>query len=192
LLLKGDICNGYKILGWSCIWGSFATVFMLAYFRPPQVDGQYVILRVIASILAGAAGLFLSGEVFTQFSGEMSNGLKLTVSATGAIGLFVLVWLTFPNEPTKQHLPEIWKFSLPNSITFHKAAEVIQKVNNASLTIEGFTPEEERIVLTSLGIHEPTQANAFKRLADMVPPNSLPPYEVIQTGLHFKLIAKRS
>ena len=166
--------------------------FFVVYFWPPRTDGQYVILRVIASILAGAAGLFLSGEVFTQFSGEISNGLKMTVSATGAIALFVLVWLTFPKAPVTPQQPQpAWNISFPNSTTFREAANVIRDVNGASLSVKGFQSAEENIALSSLSIHESTQANAFKRLADLVPPNSLPPYEVLQTGLHFELIAKR-
>ena len=166
--------------------------FMVAYFKPPRVPGQFVILKVIASILAGAAGLFLSGEVFTQLTSNPSPGAQFTVSATGAIALFVLVWLTFPRPPKEVPPPaQAWVFSFPRPTTFRQAAEVIRDVNGATMDFHGFKPQEENVALSTLNINEATQLNAFKRLASLAPPKALPPYEVRQTRLHFDLIAKR-
>lgn len=164
--------------------------FMGVYFRPPKTHGEYAVLRVISSVCAGAAGVFLTGGITTEFSGDLPLLGKLTISATGAIGLFVLVWLTFPKPPEEKGPPKqepSISISFPNGTTFRQAADAIARSRKMTLRLSGFSAEEENVALKSHDIRGVSLVEAFQRLAHLVPPNSVRPYSVHDEGSHVEL-----
>ena len=177
-------------------FGLLVAFLLVAYFFPPKVYGQYVVLRLIAMILAGVAGLILGGEVAVRFSGSVSEFGKLAGSASGAVALLVLIWFTFPKPPSPMPSPPSSPGSIsiafPANTQFRQAAEIIARVNNGSVSLKGFSGAEERTSLSFLNLSESSKVAAFRRLADLVPANGIRPYEVTESGSHVDLVVSEA
>jgi hypothetical protein len=166
---------------------------LVVYFFPPKDHGQYVVLRLIAMVLAGVSGGILSGEMTLQFSGAVSDFGKLAGSASGALGLLVLIWFTFPRPPDQRvdrSAAGSISIAFPANTKFRQAAEIIARIDNGSVSLKGFEPQEEATQLSFFNLRERSKVAAFRRLADLVPQNKIRPYEVRESGAHFDLIAK--
>ena len=89
----------------TCITAAACLVFLLWYFRwgddHLSADKRRVLAFVIA-LAAGAFGNFLAGDVTLNISGELHAGWKFGIQATGAIALFVLTLVLFRDVLVQQ------------------------------------------------------------------------------------------
>ena len=76
--------EGEQAVNWQLIAGAgFAFIlvvfFMIAYFNPPKRKGGDNILRILAAILAGSAGAFLTGGITIEAQGTISSGANIGI-----------------------------------------------------------------------------------------------------------------
>ncbi len=164
---------------------------IVAYFKPPKDHGQYVVLRLIAMILAGVAGGIISGQVVVEFAGAASDFGKLAGSASGAIALPILIWFTFPKPPDRRPGASVAgavSVTFPDHTNFHQAADTVAKINGGSVKLRGFSADEEATPLSYFHLSEPSKSAALRRLADLVPQGKVRPFEVRESGSHFDLV----
>ncbi len=148
--------------------------FMIAYFAPPR-SGNAAILRFLFSFSAGiAAGLF-TGSLAISITGELSTAAQWTVSGAGGLGLFVLVWLTYPKAV--EHTPGI-RMSFPTGTTFEMAASHVGQAARVAVVLGNFTPAEKGSALAQLDLDERTISKALEALSAMVPVGAVRPYKV--------------
>jgi hypothetical protein len=164
--------------------------FFYAYKNPPTLEGQYAILKVVAALLAGAAGGFIAGDIVTKIAGDLDQSVKLTVEAGGAIGLFVFAWVMFPSPSKKTQPPAAFHITFDSNTTFADAAARIAKAGRASVTLVGFTPDEEATPLKFLDLRTRDVHKALEMLAGLVPTGKVRSYVVRQDDSQFELTIK--
>ncbi len=156
-----------------------AVFFMVAYFTKPPGGNTAGIIRIFCALLAGAAGMILAGTIVVNVQGRLSDGATLAVQAGGAVGLFVLVWFTFPMPPVLQ---QGFNVSFPPGTNFKQAASLIAEAVQSSLDFRGFTPEEETTRLEQLHLKALTPDGALKQLSHMLPKGKVRAYVVAAEG----------
>ncbi|MBB3182401.1 hypothetical protein [Variovorax sp. Sphag1AA] len=161
--------------------------FVVAYFFPPK-QSSAPILRIISAFFAGAAGMFLTGSVVVQISGELSANAKYAVNAAGAIALFILVWFTYPTH--KPSAKPGFHASFPHGTTFEQAALLIGEINGSNVTLDGFTEIQKLSTLQKFDLHEANAARALVALANLTTPGSIPQYKVQNTVGGYQISAK--
>ncbi len=80
------------------IFGSLTLIFlMFVYLRGGNTHDP--VIRLIASILAGLMGFFLTGSMRLVTEGRFATWGKVTIQAGGGAAFFTLIWLSWPKEP---------------------------------------------------------------------------------------------
>lgn len=80
------------------IFGSLTLVFlMVIYLRGGNTHDP--VIRLIASILAGLMGFFITGSMKLVSEGKIASWGKISIQAGGGAAFFALVFLTWPKEP---------------------------------------------------------------------------------------------
>lgn len=156
---------------------------MVAYFIPPKTTNASQILRALVSIMAGAAGAFLTGGIAIQINGQISDGLNIALTASGGTGLFVLIWLTWEKVTNTPG----FHIAFPVGVTFAAAAATIGEAVQARVHMLGFTPAESgaTIVTTDLKARDPV--GALRSLRDYFAPHAIRSYTVTEVDGGFRL-----
>jgi hypothetical protein len=82
----------------SWIFGILTLLFlMFVYLKGGNTHDP--IIRLIAAILAGLMGFFLTGSMRVISEGKIGSFGKISIQAGGGAAFFTLVWLTWPKEP---------------------------------------------------------------------------------------------
>jgi hypothetical protein len=185
LITKNGNGGAMDAKGW--IGVAFAAVgvlfFIVAYFAPAREPSKDKILRVLASICGAAAGGFLSGSIVV--TGSVEDGpLRIAISAGGALGVLVLVWLTWgqvlPNTPG-------FNISFPPGTTFIAAAEAIARAAASTMHLVGFSAEEEATQLRFCELRALSPDDALARLFALLPRGAVGQYDVNKDGANYEL-----
>ena len=148
--------------------------FMIAYFFSSNNPGQSNILRVLASVLAGSTGAFLTGGVVIKISGPVSPGTNWAISAAGGAALFVLVWITWHHK-----LKAAFKCTIPQGSNFNRAVDIIAAIAGKSAQSSGFSESElDQKLAREINIDTKTPRLALENLGRFFPNNSIPNYSV--------------
>ena len=178
-------------LNWQVVTGIvFAAVlvvfFMIVWFVRPKNPSGDNILRILASVLAGAAGAFLSGGITVEAQGQISPAFNIGVSAAGGGALFFLVWVGW-----KQTLGSGFNLSLPATTTFETAARTIAQAAGKSCRFSGFTPEALAAESTTdIRLQQPSPAEALRVLWQFYPDNQLPGYDVTESETGWRVTGR--
>lgn len=65
-------------------------------FYPKPTADQRLLIRLIASLLAGVLGIAITGSVATNIEIPMPRGGKHVIQATGGAAFFIIIWLSWP------------------------------------------------------------------------------------------------
>ncbi|WP_405243176.1 hypothetical protein [Lentisalinibacter salinarum] len=159
--------------------------FMIAWFVPPAQSGNDNILRILAAILAGCAGAFLTGAITIELAGPLSGSVNLVVSAAGGAALFLLVWVTWTRK-----LSPGFHLTLPQGTPFAEAARMISQATEKTCRLDGF-PEaaEQSVVSSETPIRQRSPRAALVVLHEFFPKGEVPKYTVTETATGWRLIA---
>jgi len=82
------------------VFGGLTLLFLMAvYFLDKGESASNPIIKIIAAILAGLMGAFLTGSIKLVTQGKIKPWGKITIQAGGGAAFFVLVWITWPTAP---------------------------------------------------------------------------------------------
>jgi hypothetical protein len=80
------------------IFGSLTLIFlMVVYLRGGNTHDP--VIRLIAAILAGLMGYFITGSMRLVSEGRIASWGKISIQAGGGAAFFTLVFLSWPKEP---------------------------------------------------------------------------------------------
>lgn len=172
------------------IWIGFAffatlLVFLIfAFFKTGGISTQQSqILRLLSALCAGFGGAFLTGEAVVKIDAEYP-GLKMAVSGTAGVGLFLLVWFTWKSL-LKDQIADSFSFSIPQGWTFEQVARTIAISGSGTIEFINFPADKLAIILPSQEIHTDDAKQALKRLRHLA--SDIPNYTVTSQGTHYKL-----
>ena len=174
----------FQVLAGVVFTAILVVFFIVAYFVPPRSPQANQILRVLASICAGAAGAFLTGGIALQITGQLSPQASWTLSATGGIALFVLGWLTWKEVTNTPG----FNIAVPAGTTFRGASQLIGTSSGKLVRLQNFTPQEQEAVLTTTDLRAASPKDALRQLMNMVPINTIRPYAVDERSSEYVLI----
>lgn len=145
------------------------------------------IARLFASLLAGAAAAWLSGEIAVNFDQEIKQGMKIVIQATAGMGLFVLVWTTF-GKIGKEAGGVGFNVSFPANLTFKMAAVMVAKGADSTVEFRGFSEAEKALPVQETTVCGKDPADVLKRLVHITE-GQITKYRVTRENNHFILEA---
>ena len=160
---------------------------MAAFFRKEEfTQGQFQIVRLLASLCAGFGAGFLTGELIANGTLPLPAGQTLTISATAGLALFIIIWFTF-NQTLAP--PDAYNISIPDGVTFRDGVDVIAAKESAVAEFDGFNADETSASLNGRELHCKSPEEALSLLRNLAKAN-IRAYDVKRNGAVFTLKVK--
>jgi hypothetical protein len=139
-------------LGFSAVLVAF---FIVAFFKRGKWEqGQWVVVRILASLCAAFAAALFTGSALVDYQQEIGTGGRFSFQGAAGFALFFVVWYFFPKFETPPPPPD-GNVSLPPGMTFSEATRLIGEKNldhARSVDLRGFVDSELNAPLLSAAL----------------------------------------
>lgn len=172
----------------SVVFALLLLVFLtVAFFKAPSLTpDQRTILRIFSALCGGISGALLAGEALFALTGDVGQGLSLTVQGTAGFAIFFAVWFFFPKPPERALVPDAFHFSVPAGWTLHRAADVIAKEDHAFVDCNGLDVTVRDAPLQQREVDVRDAAEAIEKLQYMTV-HPVRPYRVARENGVYRL-----
>lgn len=155
---------------------------IIAFFSRDKVTDptKYNILRFLSALCAAFAGSFFVGDALFTASGDLSKGIKFSLTGATGFASFFLIWLTYPKMPEIRADVNTFDYAIPqtNQWTFEVAIKALfEGAEISTYKIEGFT-DTELSMLVHGKVKAETLTGALEKLSFLN--RNLPKYSVTQ------------
>jgi len=158
------------------------------FFKTPVLtDDQRKLLRIFCALLAGCAGVFISGEALFNLSRE-AGSTKMAVQGTAGFALFFCVWFTF--DPLRRKSgARGFAISFVEDMTFKRATEILGSELSLGVNLDALRPEERDAKIRGVHVEGRDAQDVLAKLNEFVKqPERVRAFSLERQGVVLKIV----